>query len=279
MNFMRPALLFLLALPIFASWHVMPVPSSIKAGTRVLPITSSFRIELTDYTESRLEAAAARMTRRIAKLTGLPIVPSSTALIVNVKAASQPVQTLDEDETYQLTVNATGAMLTAANPLGALHGLETFYQLIDNTPTGWAAASATIDDHPRFPWRGFMLDVSRHFMPLDVVRRNLDAMAAVKLNVFHWHLSDDQGFRVESEAFPKLHQLGSDGLYYTQDEIRGIVAYAHERGIRVVPEFGWLAIPNWPPDRVPTKSAGTGAFSIPRSIPLTQNSMISSTPS
>ena len=74
-------------------------------------------------------------------------------------------------------------------------------------------------------------------MPLEVVKRNLDAMAAVKLNVFHWHLSEDQGFRVESKRFPKLHQEGSDGLYYTQAEIRDVVDYARDRGIRVVPEF------------------------------------------
>jgi hexosaminidase len=82
-----------------------------------------------------------------------------------------------------------------------------------------------------------MLDVARHWMPLEVVKRNLDAAAAVKLNVFHWHLSDDQGFRVESKRFPKLQQEGSDGLFYTQDEIRGVVEYARDRGIRVVPEF------------------------------------------
>ena len=148
---MRLALLVLLATPALAVWRVMPMPSSIKPGTGVLPITSALRIELTGYTEPRLEDATARITRRIAKLTGLPIAPTITALTVNVKAASKPIQSLDEDESYQLTVNATGATLTAANPLGALHGLETFYQLIDNTPTGWAASAATIDDHPRFP--------------------------------------------------------------------------------------------------------------------------------
>jgi hexosaminidase len=82
-----------------------------------------------------------------------------------------------------------------------------------------------------------MLDVSRHWMPLEVVKRNLDAMAAVKLNVFHWHLSDDQGFRVESKRFPKLQELGSDGNFYTQSEIRQVVDYARDRGIRVIPEF------------------------------------------
>jgi hexosaminidase len=82
-----------------------------------------------------------------------------------------------------------------------------------------------------------MLDVSRHWMPAGVVRRNLDAMAALKLNVFHWHLSDDQGFRVESKRFPKLHEMGSDGHYYTQRQVRDIIDFARERGIRVVPEF------------------------------------------
>jgi hexosaminidase len=81
------------------------------------------------------------------------------------------------------------------------------------------------------------LDVSRHWIPVAVVERNLDAMAAVKLNVFHWHLSDDQGFRVESKRFPKLQQMGSDGNFYTQAEVRQVVAYAADRGIRVVPEF------------------------------------------
>jgi len=82
-----------------------------------------------------------------------------------------------------------------------------------------------------------MIDVARHFIPLDILKRNLDGLEAVKMNVFHWHLSEDQGFRAESKKFPKLHTLGSDGLYYTQDEIRELIAYARDRGIRVVPEF------------------------------------------
>ena len=93
-----------------------------------------------------------------------------------------------------------------------------------------------------------MLDVCRHWMPVEVVKRNLDAMAAVKLNVLHWHLSEDQAFRVESKRYPRLHQMGSAGDYYTQDQIRDVVAYARDRGIRVVPEFdipghsrSWLA--------------------------------------
>jgi hexosaminidase len=118
-----------------------------------------------------------------------------------------------------------------------LRGLETFRQLVVPGPAGLDAPVVDIQDHPRFPWRGLHLDVARHWMPIEVVKRNIDGMAAVKLNVFHWHLSDDQGFRVESKRFPKLQQLGSDGLYYTQEQVREMVAYARERGIRVVPEF------------------------------------------
>ena len=82
-----------------------------------------------------------------------------------------------------------------------------------------------------------MIDVARHYEPLDVIKRNLDGMLAVKLNVFHWHLSDDQGFRIEMKKHPKLHELGSNGQYYTQEQIKEIVQYATARGIRVIPEI------------------------------------------
>jgi hexosaminidase len=121
--------------------------------------------------------------------------------------------------------------------LGVMRGLETFLQLVQTTSDGFAVPAIAIQDQPRFPWRGLMIDVGRHFIPLDVLKRNLDGMAAVKLNVFHWHLSENQGFRVESKKFPKLQEMGSDGLYYKQDEVRDLIAYAHDRGIRVVPEF------------------------------------------
>jgi hexosaminidase len=82
-----------------------------------------------------------------------------------------------------------------------------------------------------------MIDAGRPFMPLDVIRQNPDGMEAVKMNVFYWPLSEDRGSRIQSKTFPLLHEKGSDGLYYTQDEVRGIIEYAHDRGIRVVPEF------------------------------------------
>jgi len=141
------------------------------------------------------------------------------------------------DESYSLKVNADKITLDAATDIGAERGLETIYQLISPDKTGFYCPLIEINDSPRFKWRGLMIDVARHFIPFEVLKRNIDAMAIVKLNVLHLHLSDDEGFRVESKVFPLLQQKGSNGFYYTQDQIKELVSYAHDRGIIVVPEF------------------------------------------
>ena len=161
----------------------------------------------------------------------------AATLEIKTDHESKGIQELGEDESYTLDVTSIGAKLHAANPLGVLRGLQTLLQLIAISPDGFSVPAVHIEDRPRFPWRGLMIDSGRHFIPLDVIKRNLDGMEAVKMNVFHWHLSDNQGFRAESRKFPKLHEQGSDGLYYTQDEIRDVIEYARDRGIRVVPEF------------------------------------------
>ncbi len=220
----------------------MPLPAGAQSGTGSLGVDSSFSVAFTGHTEPRLERAGERFLRQLARQTGLPLalMPAKTGkatLVIQADHASKEIQEVGEDESYVLEVTATGAKLTAPTPLGAMHGLQTFLQLVDVSPGGFAAPAVTIHDQPRFPWRGLMIDSARHFIPLDVIRRNIDGMEAVKMNVFHWHLSENQGFRVESKKFPKLHELGSDNLYYTQDEIRDLIAYARDRGIRVVPEF------------------------------------------
>ena len=118
-----------------------------------------------------------------------------------------------------------------------MRGLATFLQLVDLDSKGFGVPAVAIHDRPRFQWRGLMIDVGRHWMPVDAIERNLDAMELLKLNVFHWHLSDDQGFRVESKVFPKLQEMGSDGHYYSQQQVKDVIAYARDRGIRVIPEF------------------------------------------
>src|ERR1700681_3107520 len=222
--------------------NLMPLPAGAQSGTGSLGVDSSFSVAFTGHTEPRLERAGERFLRQLARQTGLPLSfkPSKTSkatLVIQADRASKEIQEVGEDESYVLEVTATGAKLTAPTPLGAMHGLQTFLQLVDVSPGGFAAPAVTIQDKPRFPWRGLMIDSARHFIPLDVIRRNIDGMEAVKMNVFHWHLSENQGFRAESKKFPKLHGMGSDGLYYTQDEIRDLIGYARERGIRVVPEF------------------------------------------
>jgi hexosaminidase len=222
--------------------NLMPVPANVQMGSGSLKIDAGFTVAINGHTDARLTGAAERFVERLAKQTGLlmamrPVNGTKATLVVHVDHDSKPVQELGEDESYVLEVTVGGASITAPTDLGALHGLQTFLQLVSVSPDGFAAPAVIIKDTPRFPWRGLMIDAARHFIPLEVLRRNIDGMEAVKMNVFHWHLSENQGFRVESRKFPKLYEMGSNGLYYTQDEIRGLIVYARERGIRVVPEF------------------------------------------
>lgn len=194
--------------------------------------------------DARLLHAIDRAVRRMKNATGLshegfgrePVI-GKTRLIVKVDRPGEMVQSINEDESYALKVTSDDAEIDAATEVGAIHGLETLVQLVQSSGDGYVLPVVTIQDSPRFRWRGLMVDCGRHFEPVTVIKRTVDGMAAVKLNVLHWHLTEDQGFRIESKVFPKLTELGSDGLLYTQDDAKEIVAYARERGIRVVPEF------------------------------------------
>ncbi|HWY08508.1 MAG TPA: family 20 glycosylhydrolase [Candidatus Acidoferrales bacterium] len=222
--------------------NIMPLPAKVERADGSLKIETSFRIAFAGYHEPRLERAGLRLEQQIQRQTGFVILRANkttgpVTLEITTDHESKAIQELGEDESYSLDVTPIGAKLHAANPLGTLRGLQTFLQLIAITPEGFNVPALHIEDRPRFPWRGLMIDSGRHFIPMDVLKRNLDGMEAVKMNVFHWHLSENQGFRAESRKFPKLHEQGSDGLFYTQEEIREIVEYARDRGIRVVPEF------------------------------------------
>ena len=222
--------------------NLMPMPSSMRLGTGVLLIDGSFSVELEGYREPRIDRAVQRFLHDLSHVTGIPmrnqaINRTNATLVIRAEHASKPIQDVDEDEGYTLDVSASGAKLTAPNPLGIMHGLQTFLQLVDVTPSGFLASAVHIEDSPRFPWRGLTIDVSRHFISVNALKRNIDGMTAVKMNVLHLHLSDDQGFRIASKQFPKLVEMGSDGQYYTKAEIRDLIAYARDRGIRIVPEF------------------------------------------
>ena len=224
-----------------ASLPLMPLPAHLVEGDGQFLIDGTFNVTLEGYTDSRLVAGRQRFLDVLGRETGIPFSAAAQAnqkgLFIKTAGPSAPVQEVNEDESYHLQVSPTQAVLSAPTPLGVLHGLQTFLQLVRVSPQGFGVPAVTIDDQPRFPWRGLMIDSGRHFMPVAVIERNLDGMEAVKLNVFHWHLSEDQGFRIESKVFPQLQEKGSNGLYYTQKQIGEVIQYARARGIRVVPEF------------------------------------------
>ncbi len=224
--------------------NLMPVPASIELQEGKFYLDDSFQVAVEGNPDKRLYRAIGRTIKRLSGRTGLflPQVffnpdekPSDPNMHVYVEKAAH-IQ-FGMEEAYQLKISDSGISLKAETDVGAIRGLETFLQLLDADTSGYFLPALTIDDAPRFPWRGLLMDACRHFMPVDVIKRNLDGMAAVKLNVLHWHLTEDQGFRVESKTYPKLHELGSDGFYYTHEQIREVVAYAADRGIRVIPEF------------------------------------------
>lgn len=221
---------------------LLPVPRTLEWQSGRLALDSTFRISL-QRADPRLVAGAGRFLDHLERRTGVRLShligrDSATAtVVIDARRTGTAVPALEEDESYRLDVTKDGIVLRAATTVGALRGLETLLQLFESGEQGWFVPAVHIDDAPRFPWRGLLLDVGRHFEPVEMIKRTLDGMAMVKLNVFHWHLSEDQGFRIESKRFPRLTRLGSDGQFYTQRQVREIVAYATERGIRVIPEF------------------------------------------
>lgn len=236
------AFLLATALSCRAELNLMPWPSHIVRQEGFLALDHTPRFELTGGDE-RVRHALTRFERNLSIRTGVPFdqpffgTPNGPRFIIHCAGRGLPVQALEEDESYHLSIDGSRIELTAANPLGIMHGLQTVLQLVESGPQGWVLPEVSIDDAPRFAWRGLMIDVSRHFMPLKTIERNIDGMEAVKLNILHLHLSDDEGFRVESKRCPKLTQVASDGLFYTQAQIRELIAYARDRGVRVVPEF------------------------------------------
>ncbi|MFE4455284.1 beta-N-acetylhexosaminidase [Streptomyces sp. NPDC056796] len=196
---------------------------------------------------------------------GLPLAPSGPGAEGAVNSVALRVDASLEPEGYRLDVTADGVRIAGGSAAGVFWGAQTLRQLLGpeafrRAPVGPGPRTGVpftrIEDGPRFGWRGLMLDVARHFMPKEGVLRMLDLLAAHKLNVFHFHLTDDQGWRVEIKRHPRLTEAGAwrartkyghrdsalwdetpHGGFYTQDDIREIVAYAAERHIRVVPEI------------------------------------------
>ncbi|RXJ50296.1 beta-N-acetylhexosaminidase [Gelidibacter gilvus] len=223
------------------SLDLMPWPKNVEKKNAEFIIDNSLSISISPSGQGRVHHAAVNFLRRLSGRTGaflnegFPVTDQQGAIQITFEKVSN--LSIENDESYSLDVGNSGITITAKTDVGAIRGLETLLQLIQNDGTNYVFAGVTVNDTPRFVWRGLMIDAARHFQPVGVIKRNLDAMAALKMNVFHWHLTDDQGWRVESKVYPKLHEEASDGLYYTQEQIKDVVAYADNLGIRVIPEF------------------------------------------
>ncbi|WP_336797407.1 family 20 glycosylhydrolase [Erwinia aphidicola] len=214
---------------------LMPWPQQVEqpqdGGSLALTTPLEVKVSGDDLSE-----ALPRWQLRLARQTGnprLPVSTSATTLKITIARKVAPTPQPDSNEIYRLTVNGAGIQLDAETRFGAMRGMETLLQLVHNG----ALPLVTINDRPRFPWRGILIDSARHFLPIETLKRQIDGIAAAKMNVFHWHLTDDQGWRFASSHYPQLQEKASDGLWYSQQQMRDIVSYASERGVRVVPEI------------------------------------------
>lgn len=240
-----------------------PVQVTRTGGAFVLPQN------ITIKTAAGAEAgyAAAYLKQHLAPATGYAVtITTEGKAAISLELNASPNATLG-NEGYQLSVQPGGVTIKANQPAGLFYGVQTFLQLLPNdiesktvvTSAQWTAPAVEITDYPRFGWRGLMLDVSRHFFTKEEVKQYIDEMARYKYNLFHFHLTDDQGWRIEIKSYPKLTEVGAwnvkktgtfgnftppapdeprtYGGFYTQDDIREIVQYAKERFVNVLPEI------------------------------------------
>ncbi|UPL48081.1 beta-N-acetylhexosaminidase [Hymenobacter sublimis] len=267
---MRPFLLYLLLLltyPLAAQTPdtrtLLPVPTQATWGASRFTIKPDLSWQVFTPAQTPAAQAADSAVAEAVEQLVLPVLlpgrsglaasrrqtsPLPTASLVLQYGRPADLLKLGEDESYTLRVTPMGVALNAPTHLGILRGLATLRQLATTEKKAVWLPEVDVLDAPRFPWRGLLMDPARHFMPVSVIKRNLNGMWATKFNVMHWHLSDDQGFRVESKLLPRLHTVGGEGQFYTQSQVRDIIRYAARRGIRVIPEFdmpghatAWLA--------------------------------------
>jgi hexosaminidase len=244
---------------------IIPAPMKAEAGDGTFHLTAATRIQA----DHEFENEARLLRGRLRPATGFSLKIRSTAKIDsgNIVLTKAGADASLGAEGYELSVTPSNAVVRATTPAGIFYGTQSLLQLLPTEifassripDVDWQIASVQIQDQPRFAWRGFMLDVSRHFFTKAEVEQVLDLMALYKLNTFHWHLVDDQGWRIQIKKYPKLTEVGAwrDGVgfgldpasttaynrheryggFYTQKEIRQVVAYAAARHITIVPEI------------------------------------------
>ena len=224
---------------------MLPAPKFFEFGESTFSIPQQLEVRIEGQSHSRLSSALDRFQQNIEKKLGTQVrlsisddasTPADLTITLSDALISE-YPFLEMDESYELRVTQKAIEISASNGFGAMHALSTLLQLVQKSEGRGIVPVIYVDDAPRYPWRGLMIDVVRHWQPMNVLKRNIDALASAKMNVLHIHFSDDQAFRVESKKYPLLQKRASRGNYFTQDELRELVEYAADRGIRIVPEF------------------------------------------
>ncbi len=221
-----------------AQIQLMPLPAELSLKKGEFIIAQDLGYSFKETSSPRMEKAIDRFYSKLSSKTGISFEGKSVpVLILDCKNTGKQYPTLDDDESYSISITSNEIIISANFETGIIFGLESLLQLAKEQDSGWIFPAMELNDQPRYPWRGLMIDLGRHWIPKKVILRNLDAMASLKMNVLHLHLSEYQGFRVESKQFPKLHGMGSEGNYLSQKDTKELIEYAADRGIRVVPEF------------------------------------------
>lgn len=217
---------------------LMPIPAEVNYGTERFNIDGFICTSFGGVRGDRLEAGVGRFMDRLSRITGMTLSGDGECLkYLHINVSTTVDLSAEMDESYELRITEDSIVIRSNTDVGALRSLSTVYQMVNRDGIQFHIKECVVRDSPRFPWRGLLVDVCRHFMPREVVLRQLDGMELVKLNVLHLHLTEDQGFRIESKKFPDLHGKGSNGEYLTQSDIHKIVHEADLRGIRVIPEL------------------------------------------
>ena len=254
-------------------YPIIPNPEYLERRSGELVLNQATRITLSNPTNPELRELAELWVSPLRAASGLPLPvslePHKEDPPGSITIRLTPDSGSESPESYRLVVSKHGAMLSASTPAGLFHGLQTLRQLLppqleeeDRAPTTasavrWAIPAVEIRDAPRFPYRGLLVDVARHYYPPEFIKTVIDLLALYKLNTLHLHLTDDQGWRLEIKKYPRLTEIGAwrketivgqhfdpyvgdstpHGGFYTQDQIRDLVAYAAARQITILPEI------------------------------------------
>ncbi len=222
---------------------LVPQPQQVESRHGAFVLDSQVRILAPNDARSREIAQFLRES--IARDTGIELISDAGGKPIELRLDPR----IEGEEAYRLTVAPKRIVLAASHPRGLFWAVQTLRQLLPVAPGGASSLSIPamrIEDAPRFSYRGHMLDVGRHFMPVDFVKKQIDLLSYYKINTFRWHLTEDQGWRIEIKKYPRLTEVGAwrteaDGSryggYYTQDQVREVVEYARQRNIMVIPEI------------------------------------------